>query len=46
MGPFEEAVQRLDGIPGISRRVTEEVLAEMGGRHGPVPYSSPPGLLG
>jgi hypothetical protein len=30
MGPFEEAVQRLDGIPGISRRVTEEVLAEMG----------------
>jgi transposase len=30
MGPFEAAVQRLDGIPGIGRRVAEEVLAETG----------------
>lgn len=30
MGPFEAAVQHLDGIPGIGRRVAEEVLAEMG----------------
>jgi transposase len=30
MGPFETAVQRMDGIPGIGRRVAEEVLAETG----------------
>lgn len=30
IGPFEAAVQRLDGIPGIGRRVAEEVLAEIG----------------
>jgi transposase len=30
MDPFEEAVQRLDEIPGVGRRVAEEVLAEIG----------------
>jgi len=30
MGPFEAAMQHLEGIPGIGRRVAEEVLAEMG----------------
>jgi transposase len=31
MRPFEEAVQRIDGIPGMGRRTAEEVLAEIGG---------------
>ena len=30
MGPFEEAIQRLDGIPGMGRRSAEDVLAEIG----------------
>jgi transposase len=30
MGPFEEAIQRLDGIPGIGRRGAEAILAESG----------------
>lgn len=30
MGPFEEAVQRIDAIPGLGRRTVEEVLAEIG----------------
>jgi len=30
MRPFEEAVQRLDAIPGIGRRTGEESLAELG----------------
>jgi len=28
--PFEEAVQRLDGIPGIDRRAAEGIVAEVG----------------
>ena len=31
MRPFEEAVQRIDSIPGMGRRTAEEVLAEIGG---------------
>jgi len=31
MHPFEEAVKRIDGIPGMGRRTAEEVLAEIGG---------------
>jgi transposase len=31
MLPFEEAVERIDGIPGMGRRTAEEVLAELGG---------------
>jgi transposase len=31
MRPSEEAVQRIDGIPGMGRRTAEEVLAEIGG---------------
>lgn len=30
MGPFEEAIQQLDGIPGMGRRAAEDVLAEIG----------------
>lgn len=30
MGPFEEALQRLDGIPGVGRRTAEQVVAETG----------------
>lgn len=30
MGPFEEAMERVDAIPGIGRRGAEEVLAEIG----------------
>ena len=30
MGPFEAAVQQLDEVPGIGRRVAEDVLAEIG----------------
>ena len=30
MSPFEEAIQRLDGIPGMGRRSAEEILAEIG----------------
>lgn len=30
MAPFEEAMARLDAIPGINRRGAEEVLAEIG----------------
>jgi transposase len=30
MGPFEDALQRVQGIPGIGRRVAQEVLAETG----------------
>lgn len=30
MDPFEEAVQRVDEIPGVGRRGAEEVLAEIG----------------
>lgn len=29
--PFEEAVQRLDGIPGVNRRTAEVLIAETGG---------------
>ena len=29
--PFAEAVERLDGIPGVGRRVAETVIAEVGG---------------
>ena len=30
MGPFEEAVKRIDDIPGMGRRNAEQVLAEIG----------------
>jgi transposase len=30
MGPFEEAIQVVDEVPGVGRRVAEEVLAEVG----------------
>ena len=30
MGPFEEAIHRLDDIPGMGRRSAEDVLAEIG----------------
>ncbi|HEX2262959.1 MAG TPA: IS110 family transposase [Pseudonocardiaceae bacterium] len=30
LGPQEETVQRLDGIPGVGRRVAEQLLAELG----------------
>ena len=30
MGPFEEAIQVADAVPGIGRRGAEEILAEMG----------------
>lgn len=30
MGPLEEAIQRLDGIPGMGRRSAEDILAEIG----------------
>ena len=30
MGPFEDALRRLDDIPGVGRRVAKEVLAETG----------------
>jgi transposase len=30
MAPFEEQIARLDGIPGIGRRGTEELIAEIG----------------
>lgn len=30
MSPFEEGLERLDGIPGVGRRGAEEVLAEIG----------------
>ena len=30
MGPFEDALRRLDDILGMGRRVAEEVLAETG----------------
>lgn len=28
--PFDDAINRLDGIPGMGRRIAEEVLAEIG----------------
>lgn len=30
MGPFEEAIERIDTIPGVGRRTAEELLAEIG----------------
>ena len=30
LAPLEEAIERLDGIPGVARRVAEDVLAEIG----------------
>jgi transposase len=30
MGPFEEAIQRVDEVPGIGRRDAQEILAETG----------------
>ena len=30
MRPFEEALERLDTIPGVGRRIAEQVLAEIG----------------
>ncbi|MDP2728132.1 MAG: IS110 family transposase [Dehalococcoidia bacterium] len=30
MRPFEQALDRVDGIPGVGRRVAEQVLAEIG----------------
>jgi len=30
MRPFDEVIQRIDGIPGIGRRLAERVLAEIG----------------
>ena len=30
MRPFEEALERVDGIPGIGRRTAEDLLAEIG----------------
>jgi transposase len=30
MGPFEEAIQRVDEVPGIGRRNAQEILAETG----------------
>jgi transposase len=30
LGPFDEVIQRLDGIPGISRHAAEVILAEIG----------------
>jgi len=30
LSPFDEAIERLDEIPGVGRRVAEEVLAEIG----------------
>jgi transposase len=30
MRPFEEALERVDGIPGMGRRTAEDVLAEIG----------------
>jgi len=30
MRPFQEALERVDGIPGVGRRVAEQVLAEIG----------------
>jgi transposase len=30
MRPFEEALERIDGIPGMGRRTAEDVLAEIG----------------
>ena len=30
MGPFDDAIERLDQVPGIGRRTAEDVLAEIG----------------
>ena len=30
LAPLEEAIERLDGIPGVARRVAEDILAEIG----------------
>jgi transposase len=34
-GPFEEAIQRLDTIPGVDRRAAENIVAELGADMGP-----------
>jgi transposase len=39
MGPFEEAIQRVDAIPGVGRRTAQEVLAETGPDMSRVPSS-------
>jgi len=40
LGPFEDAIRRLDEIPGVNRRVAEVLLAEVGGEMGRFPTAA------
>ena len=40
MAPFEDALLQLDEIPGVGRRVAEEVLAETGADMGRFPTAA------
>ena len=44
--PFEEAIERLDTIPGVGRATAEVLLAEIGTDMAAVPQRRPPGLVG
>jgi len=44
--PFDQAVELLAGIPGIQTVTAQSILAEIGTRHGPIPYLRPLGFLG
>jgi transposase len=41
MRPFEEALERIDGIPGMGRRTAEDFLAEIGVDVGRFPTAAP-----
>jgi transposase len=46
LGPFNHLLASLDTIPGVSAQVGEEILAEIGYRHEPLPNCQAPRLLG
>ncbi|HZY84817.1 MAG TPA: hypothetical protein VFE78_08295 [Gemmataceae bacterium] len=46
LAPFAEAAERLTTIPGVSLRVAEVVLAEVGTDIGAVPDGGPTGVVG
>lgn len=39
--PFEDLIQRMDGVPGVDRRTAEDVLAEVGTTNWKEAFSSP-----
>jgi transposase len=46
IAPFDDPLCRLMTIPGVGRRTAEVVIAEIGGRHVPLPLGGQFGLVG